>query len=447
MKQKSFSLNYTQMIFLAFFALVLMGASLLSLPIATRTGNTTSFFGALFTATSAISITGLAIYDTYTHWSLFGQIVILCFIQIGGLGFMTILTIVFHALRRKMGLEERQLLMQTSGMKSLGGILPIVRRIAIISFVLQGIFAVFLAFRFVPQLGFSRGLYFSIFHAISAFCNAGFDLMGHFAPYSSLSFYANDMLINFTVIVAVIVGSFGFIVWNDIWNHKAKFPLFSLHSKIVLTATFFFIVLGFILFFLLERGWVNNGYTLGERILHTFFLSSITRTAGFHTIDTATLSTSSTLLSMIFMIIGGSSGSTAGGIKTTTIVVLLFHAINTMRRSHSLVLFRRKISDETIKNACAIFFIYLSVLVVASVLLTAIEPNLPIEHSIFEVISATGTVGLSLGITPYLSTGGKMLITLLMFAGRVGLLTLLVALVKKHPDPPLERPVEKILVG
>lgn len=447
MKQKSFNPNYTQMIFLAFLGLIFVGALLLSLPIATRTGYATPFLGALFTASSATSITGLALYDTYTHWSLFGQIVILCLIQIGGLGFMTILTVIFHALRRKMGLEERQLLMQTSGMKSLGGILPIVWRIAIISFVLQGFFAFLLSFRFVPELGLATGIYFSIFHAVSAFCNAGFDLMGRFAPYSSLSLYANDMLINFTIIAAVIIGSFGFIVWNDIWNHKTKFSRFSLHSKIVLTATLAFILLGFLAFFTLEQRWLADGNSLGHRMLHTFFQSSITRTAGFHTIDTATLSNSSIVLSMLFMIIGGSSGSTAGGIKTTTFVILLFHAICSMRKSHSLVLFRRKISDETIKHASAIVFIYLSVLIIASVLLTSIEPNFPIEHSIFEVVSATGTVGLSLGITPYLSSAGQILITTLMFAGRVGLLTLLLALVKKHPDPPLERPVEKILVG
>ena len=440
MKQARFKLSYTQIIFLSFLGLIFLGACLLSLPISSRSGTSTPFIGALFTATSATSITGLVIYDTYTHWSLFGQLVILCLIQIGGLGFMTILTIVFHMLRRKMGLQERQLLMQTSGMKHLGGILPIVWRIAMISLTLQLIFTLFLSIRFIPELGFWSGIYFSIFHAVSAFCNAGFDLMGRFG-YTSLSAYANDILVNFTIMTAVIVGSFGFIVWNDIWNHKAKFKRFSLHSKIALSATFTLVLLGFIAFFLIERGWnQENG------VLISLFQSAITRTAGFHTVDTATLSAPTIVLSMVFMIIGGSSGSTAGGVKTTTITILLFNAVNSMRKSHSLVLFKRKISDETIKNASAIFFIYFSVLVVASIVLTAIEPA-PMIESMFEVISATGTVGLSLGLTPYLSTAGRLVITVLMFAGRVGLLTLLLALVKKHPDPPIERPVEKILVG
>ena len=441
MKQATFKLSYTQIIFLSFLGLIFLGAVLLSLPISSRSGDFTPFIGALFTATSATSITGLVIYDTYTHWSVFGQLVILCLIQIGGLGFMTILTVIFHMLRRKMGLQERQLLMQTSGMKHLGGILPIVWRIAMISLTLQLIFALFLAIRFVPALGWRTGIYFSIFHAVSAFCNAGFDLMGRFGSYSSLSFFAHDILVNFTIMTAVIVGSFGFIVWNDIWNHRAKFKRFSLHSKIALSATLTLILLGWLSFFLIERGWnQENG------VLISLFQSAITRTAGFHTLDTTTLSAPTIVLSMIFMVIGGSSGSTAGGVKTTTITVLLFNAINSMRKSHSLVLFKRKISDETIKNASAIFFIYLSVLVVASIVLTAIEPA-PMIESMFEVISATGTVGLSLGLTPYLSTAGRIVITILMFAGRVGLLTLLLALVKKHPDPPIERPVEKILVG
>ena len=441
MKQAKLKLNYTQIIFLSFLGLIFLGAGLLSLPISSRSGSFTPFIGALFTATSATSITGLVIYDTYTHWSMLGQLVILSLIQIGGLGFMTILTVIFHMLRRKMGLQERQLLMQTSGMKHLGGILPIVWRIAMISLTLQLIFALFLSIRFVPELGFWTGIYFSIFHAVSAFCNAGFDLMGRFGDYCSLTFFANDLLVNFTVITAVIVGSFGFIVWNDIWNHKTKFKRFSLHSKIALSATFVLILLGWLSFFLIERGWnTENG------VLISLFQSAITRTAGFHTLDTATLSAPAIVLSMIFMIIGGSSGSTAGGVKTTTITILLFNAVNSMRKSHSLVLFKRKISDETIKNASAIFFIYLSVLVVASIVLTAIEPA-PMIESIFEVISATGTVGLSLGLTPNLSAAGRLVITVLMFAGRVGLLTLLLALVKKHPDPPIERPVEKVLVG
>lgn len=446
MKRKKLSLSYTQIILLGFLALVFTGAVLLSLPISSRTGQQTPFVDALFTATSATSITGLVVYDTYSHWSIFGQMVLLFLIQIGGLGFMTILAVLFLALRRKMGLDERQLLVQASGMNNLGGVLPIIRRIAIMSFSLQGFFALLLSFRFIPAMGFAQGAYYAIFHAISAFCNAGFDLMGQSSPFSSLTGYAGDVLVNLTVILAVVSGGLGFIVWNDVWTHKGRFSKFSLHSKLVLSTTGILLLLAWLLFFLLEQNATAQYMSFGQRVLSALFQSAINRTAGFSTTSVPHLSYPAILLSMALMIVGGSTGSTAGGIKTTTAAILFLNAVNSVRKRHSLVVFRRRISDDTIKNASAITVIFLLLVLAATLLLTAMEP-FSIQEALFEVISAVGTVGLSLGITPYLNTGGRILITALMLAGRVGLLTLLFALVKKHPDPPLERPIEKVLVG
>ena len=445
MKSKKPTLTYTQTIVLGFLFLILGGAVLLSLPISSRAGKWTPFADALFTATSATCVTGLVLYDTYTHWSTFGQVVIMFLIQIGGVGFMTVITVFSIFLGRKMGLHERQLLMQSSGMLKLTGIVGVIKRIALMSLAIQAVGAVLLATRFVPQMGL-RGIYFAIFHAVASFCQAGFELMGRYQPLSSLTLYADDPVVILTVILLVVIGGVGFIVWDDIWTHKLRLAKYTLHSKIALTTTAALVVLGWVLFYLFEMGGLFAEFSRSERAMLSLFQSITPRTAGFNIADTAQLSGASVLLTMIFMIIGGSSGSTSGGVKVTTFTILVINAINSIRKTNNLVLFKRKISDETIKNASALICIYLFVIVLATLILAAVEP-FGMKEALFESISAVGTVGLSLGVTQSLSTTGKIVITLLMFAGRVGLLTLLFALVKKHPNPPIERPVEKVLIG
>lgn len=438
--------TYTGLIALSFLGVILTGALLLCLPVSSRTHDWTAFVDALFTATTSTCVTGLVVFDTYTYWSVFGQIVILCLIQIGGLGLMTLVSMFFIFMRRRVSMHERRLLMQSAGSNQLNGVMTMVKHILIGTAVLEGTGTVLLAIRFCPQFGFWRGLYNALFHAVSAFCNAGIDLMGKLGPYSSLTSYRNDPLVCVTVMCLIVIGGIGFIAWEDIARHKFHISNYALHTKIVLTVTAVLIFGGAALFYGFENHHAFADLTPGEKVLAAFFQSITPRTAGFNTVDQTTLSNSGSVLTMVLMFIGGSPGSTAGGIKTTTILIILMNAFSFSRSGGKVVLFKKRIDDDTIKQASSIMTIYLSAIMIAVAAIMALEP-VQFRDVFFEVISAIGTVGLTMGITPSLCTASELILICLMYLGRIGGLSLMFIFAENRQSAELERPVEKIMVG
>ena len=445
MKKRKLRLSPARLIALGFFVVILVGALLLTLPFASKDGSS-NFLDALFTSTSATCVTGLVVRDTFTGWTTFGQIVILLLIQLGGLGFMTVITLISFAIGKRVGLYDRKVLMQSAGNFSLSGIGDLIRRIVPFAFVFEFAGAVLLAIRFVPDFGWGKGIYFSVFHSISAFCNAGFDLMGGRAPFSSLTAYVDDPLVILTICALIIVGGLGFLVWHDLARNKFHWKRYQLHTKIVLTTTAVLILGGWLLFFVFERNASMAGMSGSERLLAALFQSVTPRTAGFNTVDMAALSESGNLLTDIFMLIGGSPGSTAGGIKTTTVAVLVLSAISSACGRTRVNAFRYNIDRDTIRQACSILTIYLTMALVAILAICAVEP-VTLKQAVFEVCSAIGTVGLSMGITPTLGIASRVIIILLMYAGRIGGLTFVLLFSERRTEPPVDRPNGKILLG
>ena len=445
MKKRKLRLSPARLIALGFFVVILVGALLLTLPFASKDGSS-NFLDALFTSTSATCVTGLVVRDTFTGWTTFGQIVILLLIQLGGLGFMTVITLISFAIGKRVGLYDRKVLMQSAGNFSLSGIGELIRRIVPFAFVFEFAGAVLLAIRFVPDFGWGKGIYFSVFHSISAFCNAGFDLMGSRAPFSSLTAYVDDPLVILTICALIIVGGLGFLVWHDLARNKFHWKRYQLHTKIVLTTTAVLILGGWLLFFVFERNASMAGMSGSERLLAALFQSVTPRTAGFNTVDMAALSESGNLLTDIFMLIGGSPGSTAGGIKTTTVAVLILSAISSACGRTRVNAFRYSIDRDTIRQACSILTIYLTMALVAILAICAVEP-VTLKQAVFEVCSAIGTVGLSMGISPTLGIASRVIIILLMYAGRIGGLTFVLLFSERRTEPPVDRPNGKILLG
>lgn len=445
MRKRKLRLSPARLIALGFFVVILAGALLLTLPFASEDGSS-SFLDALFTSTSATCVTGLVVRDTFTGWTTFGQIVILLLIQLGGLGFMTVITLISFAIGKRVGLYDRKVLMQSAGNFSLSGIGELIRRIVPFAFVFEFAGAVLLAIRFVPDFGWGQGIYFSVFHSISAFCNAGFDLMGGRAPFSSLTAYVDDPFVSLTICVLIVVGGLGFLVWHDLARNKFHWKKYQLHTKIVLTTSAALILGGWLLFFVFERDASMAGMTVPQRLLASLFQSVTPRTAGFNTVDMAALSESGNLLTDIFMLIGGSPGSTAGGIKTTTVAVLILSAISSACGRTRVNAFRYNIDRDTIRQACSILTIYLTMALVAILAICAVEP-VTLKQAVFEVCSAIGTVGLSMGITPTLGIASRVIIILLMYAGRIGGLTFVLLFSERRTEPPVDRPNGKILLG
>ena len=441
-------LTYTQMIVLSFFCLILTGAVLLTLPISSRTHEWTSFIDALFTATTASCVTGLVVVDTYTHWSVFGQLIILMLIQIGGLGVMTIIALLAVFLKRRISIGERRLLMQSAGSLQISGIVKLLKRILMGTVIVEGTGAILLAFVFCPKMGFLPGVWNAIFHSISAFCNAGIDLMGKYGQFSSLSTAGLqfNVIVNLTIMALIVTGGIGFIVWTDVARHKLDFKKYELHSKIALVTTAILLVSGTILFFLFEYNKAFEGFTFGQKVLASMFQSVTPRTAGFNTIDEATLSESGKALTTVLMFIGGSPGSTAGGIKTTTFAVLILSALAAAKRYGSVTVFKRKLDDNTIVQASSILTVYIACVFTAVLIICAVEPY-SLTQILFETVSAIGTVGLTLGITPTLCTTSKLVLILLMFTGRVGGLTLMLVLAERRRNIKISRPTSQILIG
>ena len=443
MKRK---LTHTQIIALGFFLMIMTGTVLLMLPISSKGREWTGFIDALFTATSASCVTGLVVKDTATYWSTFGHIVIITLIQIGGLGFMTIATLFFLTLRKRMGLRKRAVMVESISYTQVAGIVPFVKRIIFGTMIFEGTGAVILAAKFIPEFGPGKGLAYGVFHSISAFCNAGFDLMGVKEPYSSFCYYAGDWVINVTLMLLIAIGGLGFMVWDDIAQKKLNVRRYSLHSKIVLAMSGILTFGGALLFYLFERNNLGANLSVGDQILTALFDSVTARTAGFNTTDTAALSGPSNLLTMVLMLIGGSSGSTAGGIKTTTIAVILIYTICGLRGHQHATIFGRRLEDDSLKKATYVLFVNLLLALMGTLVICGIQ-GLDLVDGLFETFSAIGTVGMTTGITRDLNTVSRLIVIFLMYCGRVGSISFGSALLERKALPPVTAPTENITIG
>lgn len=439
-------LSRVQIIAFGFFGVILIGSLLLMLPFSTRSGQTTSYVDALFTATSATCVTGLTPFDTYTHWTLFGQLVILFMIQLGGIGFMTVITMATLFMRHKIGLQNRMLVMESAGTITLSGIGQLVRRIIAGTAIIETTGAAILATQFVPEFGWLRGLYYSFFHAISAFCNAGFDLMGCIEPGSSMINFNGNAVVMVTLVFLILIGGIGFFVWDDILVCKAKFKNYKIHTKLVLVLTAILTVIPFVMFFIFEYDHAFKGMDIFDRILNSLFQTVTPRTAGFSGIDMTTLSEPGGMLTIVLMFIGGNPGSTAGGVKTTTIAVILLSTVAYLQEDNNVTVFKKRIEDKMVRRACAIAFIYFMMIFAASLVISWIEP-LNLREVLFEVVSAVATVGLSMNVTATLSAASKVIVIVLMYAGRIGALTFIMLLSKRNKTAILKRPTGKIMIG
>lgn len=439
-------LSKVQIIALSFLGIILVGTLLLLLPFATREGQSTTLLDAAFTAVSATCVTGLIVHDTFSHWTLFGQLVILLMIQLGGLGLMAFSVTFSLLLRRKIGLKERGILQESVNTLQIGGIVRLVRQMLLGTLIFEGVGAILLSIRFIGDFGMGRGLYYGIFHSVSAFCNGGFDLMGVREAGSSMTFYAGDPLVNLTLIFLIMIGGIGFLVWDDLLKNKWHFRRYRLHTKLVLSMSVILLFGGALLFYLLEQNGILAGEPLGKQILLSLFQSATTRTAGFNTADTAALRDSSKLWMAMLMFVGGNPGSTAGGIKTTTLAVLLIYLRSTLRRTKGAEIFGRRLEEDVVKRAAAILTLSLLLDLFGTLTLTAIE-QLPLADVLFEVVSALGTVGISVGITGSLKIVSKLILMLLMYCGRMGSLTFALIFTENRQTSPAQKPTERIPVG
>lgn len=437
-----FRINYFQKILLGFAVLILFGAILLMLPIASNEGVYTPFLKALFTSTSASCVTGLIVYDTATHWSLFGQAVILFLIQIGGLGVVVAVTSIILLSGKRIGYSQRNTLANSISINSQGGIMKMLLFLLKWTGIIELFFASLLATQFIPEFGVKRGLWYSIFHSVSAFCNAGFDLMGIKEPFSSLSDYVGNPLINISIMSLILLGGLGFVTWQDIAKNKGNFHRYRLQSKIILSTTIFLVLLPALFYFFVEF----REMPMESRILASLFTAVTPRTAGFNTVDFSKFSDSGIFLQILLMLVGAAPGSTGGGMKMTTMTVLFLTSVAIFRNNSRTEAFGRTIPGEVIRNATTIAFMYISLCVLSGMFISLHE-HLPLLTTCFETASAIATVGLTLGITPKLSPVSHLLLIFLMYIGRVGGLCLIYA-VFPNINPNKGRLVEEnVIVG
>jgi trk system potassium uptake protein TrkH len=446
---RTFKIVQTQVIVIGFTSIIIIGSLLLNLPISSKDGQSIGFINALFTATSAVCVTGLVVVDTFTHWTVFGQIIILLLIQIGGLGFMALATLFSLALGRRISFKERLLIAESLNQNSPQGMVKLIKDILLGTFIFESIGAIILSVRFAGEVGIKEGIYRGIFHSISAFCNAGFDIMGNNGQFSSLSAYVEDPVVNLTIIALIIIGGLGFAVWEDVYKTR-NFRGLRLHTKLVLIATSILLVSGFLFFLALEYSNVKTLQPLSfkGKILASMFQSVTPRTAGFNTLPLADLTNASKLITIALMFIGGSPGSTAGGIKTTTAGVLLFLVFSVLSGHKDVNVFRRRLEIVVIFKAMAIVILALIVILSTTVVLSIFEEATLLEY-LFESTSAFGTVGLSLGITPTLGSVGKLALIVTMFLGRIGVLTMGMAITVRMQkmEVKIKYPEEKVMVG
>lgn len=431
-----------RVIILGFFLVILGGTLLLMLPFSTHTGEVTPFLDALFTATSAVCVTGLVIYDTAAYWSAFGQLIIILLIQIGGLGVVTVAGAFAILSGRRIGLMQRSTMQEAIAAPSVGGIVRLTGFILRTSLTIELIGAVLLFPGFCREFGFLRGLWYAVFHSISAFCNAGFDLMGVKEPFSSLTDYAGDPVVSLVIAMLIVVGGIGFLTWDDIRTNRLKLHKYRMQSKVILSVTGILILLPAVYFYFFEF----SGEPALRRFLLSVFQSVTPRTAGFNTADLTALSETGQSIMTILMLIGGSPGSTAGGMKTTTLAVLLASAFAVFKRRESPHFYNRRVASGTTAQASTILMMYLTLFLTGGLIISRME-NLPIVACLFETASAIGTVGLSLGITPGLNAVSHLILIALMFFGRVGGLTLIFAALSRVQNSNAKLPQERITVG
>ena len=414
----------TQIIAITFAAIILLGTGLLMLPAASRSGVSCGFRPALFTATSATCVTGLVLFDTYTQWSGFGQTVIITLIEIGGLGFMSVASLVIFLFRRKVGLKQRMLMAQALSVDEMASVVKLQKWVLLGSLTVQAVGALVLMLRFLPEYGIQKAAVWGVFHAISAFCNAGFDIFGELAPGASLITFNHDPVVCITLMALIVISGLGFFVWEEL-ARVHRFKKFSVYTKLVLITTGVLILAGAGLILLLE--W-NNPETLGmmpwgQKILNAFFQSVTLRTAGFAAVDQGLLTEAGKAVSMLLMLVGGSSGSTAGGIKTVTAVVLVLFLVARARGKQTVSIFKRTIPGEKVMDAMSLSGIMIALAVFGGIFISATSP-IGLVDGLFEAISALATVGLTAGATTLLSVPAQYLIILFMYFGRVGILTI-----------------------
>ena len=434
-------ISSSQIILLGFALVIALGALVLMLPVSSRTGPVTPFLDCLFTSTSAVCVTGLVVYDTATHWSVFGHAVILLLIQIGGMGVITVAAAITMASGKKISLMQRSTMQDAVSAHHVGGI------VRFTGFILRGIFlfellgALALAAVFIPEFGM-KGIWLAVFHSISAFCNAGFDLMGTNSPYSSLTAYAAHPVVNITIMLLIIIGGIGFLTWQDIRQNGIHIRRYRMQSKVILAVTGILILLPTLYFYFFEF----SSFSPSQRFWGSLFQAVTPRTAGFNTLDLTELSETGQMLTCLLMLIGGSPGSTAGGMKTTTFAVLVACAVAVFRKRENGQFFGRRIADDTVKNAVTVFLLYITLFLVGGMVISRAE-KLPLMICLFESASAVGTVGLTLGITPGLGMVSRLVLISLMFFGRVGGLTLIFATLPATKNTLSRLPLEKITVG
>lgn len=430
-----------RIIILGFFILIMVGSILLMLPISSRSRVMTSFPDALFTAVSATCVTGLVVKDTATYWSTFGQIIILIMIQIGGMGVITVGLMILRASGRKIGLMQREVMQESVAAHNISGMVKLVSFIIKGSLLIEGIGAMALMPVFFKEYKSLKAIGYSIFHSISAFCNAGFDLMGEKGKFSSLTSYSANAYLNIVIMLLIVIGGIGFLTWGDVIVHGFHIKKYALQSKIVLLTSLVLITIPTIYFIFGEYA----NLPIKERLVSSFFQSVTARTAGFNTQDLSAMSEPGTAVMLFLMMVGGSSGSTAGGMKTTTLAVLFLAALSVFARKREVPCFKRRIAEDTIRTASAILFMYFSLSFIVGIIISKVE-GLPLLVSLFESVSAIATVGLTMGITTSLSLISRILLMGLMFFGRVGGLTLIYATVSSE-DSNAKYPLEKITVG
>lgn len=435
-------LSTFQIILLGFAGVILLGALLLMMPISSAERVVTPFNEALFTSTSAVCVTGLIVKDTGSYWSAFGQAIIITLIQIGGLGVVTIAASFSMLAGRRISLMQRSTMQDAISAPKVGGIVRLTKFIITGTFIIEAVGAVSMMPVFCKNFG-AKGIWMSIFHSISAFCNAGFDILGTEGnQFCSLTSYTSNPVINITVMLLIVIGGIGFLTWDDIYNNKFKIKKYRMQSKIILVTSLILILLPAIYFFIFDY----SDYSIGNRLLASLFQSVTTRTAGFNTTDLTKLTRPSQAIMIFLMLVGGSPGSTAGGLKTTTIAVLILNALACFRRKEHVCAFGRRIDDSVIKNAATIVMMYITLFFIGGVSICTIE-KLPLVASLFETASAIGTVGLTLGLTPKLSLASQIILIVLMYLGRVGGLTLIYATLSGKKQINAKMPLDKITVG
>lgn len=427
---------------MGFLILITIGGLILSTPFVTKSGQSTNMVDAFFVAASAACVTGLTPVNTAEHWNTFGQVIILFLIQIGGLGVMSLASLVPLILNKKIGLKSRLILKEQLNTENMAGVLKLFKYVLFFTLAVEGLGALFLAIRFVPSYGFGKGIWYAIFHSISAFCNAGFDIMG-----DSIYPLRHDYLVNITLMALIAIGGLGFMVTSEIYN-KRELKHLSTHSKLVLITNICLILVGGLGFFILET--IKNGMianeTIGHGLLISFFQSVSARTAGFYSLDLGQIKDSTAVLLMNLMFIGGSPGSTAGGLKTTTFVVLLLALSSVVKSQKEPVVFKRSISNETIKKALAIVMVSMF-LHVAVVFVLSILNNFDFIEVLFETVSALGTVGTTMGITDKLTSISKVIIAFCMYLGRIGPMTMALSFGLKSDDRLIRYPEAFISIG